>query len=49
MAKRTKVQKRRLIAAVELKSRELYMEGLFSVKDVEAIDRIVTRAYNRLK
>lgn len=49
MPKRTKAQKRRLIAAVLLKSRELYMEGLLSVKDVEAIERITNRAFDKLK
>ena len=49
MAKRTKTQRRRLIAQVSLKSRELYMEGLFSTKDVEAIERITQRAFNKLK
>ena len=49
MAKRTKAQKKRLISAVALKSRELYMEGLFSVKDVEAIERITNPAFNKMK
>tara|TARA_R100001463_G_scaffold106967_2_gene161563 strand:- start:841 stop:990 length:150 start_codon:yes stop_codon:yes gene_type:complete len=49
MAKRTKAQKKRLIAAVSLKSAELYLEGLLSVKDVEAIERITNRAFNKIK
>jgi hypothetical protein len=49
MAKRTKAQKKRLIASVELKSRELFMEGLLSSKDVDAIARICGRAYSKMK
>jgi hypothetical protein len=50
MAKKlTKTQKRRLVHAVFSKSRELYMQRIFSTKDVEAIEKISMRAFNKLK
>ncbi len=49
MAKRTKTQKKRLVSSIVLKGKELYMEGILSTKDIEAIDRIAQKAFNKLK
>jgi len=45
----TKAEKRRLLSAIEMKSAKLYLEGILSVKDCEAIARIVTRGLSKLK
>jgi len=49
MAKRTKTQKRRLVTAVELKSKQLWLEGLISTKALETIERALLSARNKLK
>lgn len=45
--KRTKAQKNRLVYAISLKIRECFMEGLVTAKDVEAVERICTRAFKK--
>jgi len=45
----TKTEKRRLLTAMQSKSAKLYLEGVLSVKDCEAVDRIVKRGLSKLK
>ena len=49
MAKPTKSQKKRLLAAVEMKAKKLYMCGILNSNDISAIERIITKGYKRLK
>lgn len=49
MGKRTKAQKKRLVAAVEMKTKELWLEGLVSTKALESVERMCKSAYSRLK
>jgi hypothetical protein len=49
MAKRTKVQMRRMAVSIRSKTFELYKDQILSLKDVDAIDKMVARAMNRLK
>ena len=45
----TKTEKRRLLTAMQSKCAKLYLEGVLSVKDCEAVDRIVKRGLSKLK
>jgi len=49
LAKPTKSQKKRLLAAIEMKSKKLYMCGVLNSNDINAIERIITKGFNRLK
>lgn len=49
MAKMTKAQLKRMAIAVRSKTFKLYEAQVFSIKDMDAIDKIVARAMNRLK
>ena len=49
MAKMTKAQLKRMAIAVRSKTFKLYEAQVFSIKDMDAIDKIVAKAMNRLK
>ena len=49
MAKMTKAQMKRMAIAVRSKTFKLYEAQIFSIKDMDAIDKIVARAMNKLK
>ena len=49
MAKMTKAQLKRMAIAVRSKTFKLYEAQVFSIKDMDAIDKIVARGMNRLK
>lgn len=49
MAKMTKAQLKRMVMAVRSKSFKLYSVYAFTLKDMEAIEKIVDRAMKRLK
>ena len=45
----TKAEKRRLLESIRAKSVKLYIADILSVKDCEAVDRIVKRGLSKLK
>jgi hypothetical protein len=45
----TKAEKRRLLSAMQSKCAKLYLDQVLSVKDCEAVDRIVKRGLSKLK
>tara|TARA_R100001463_G_scaffold56168_2_gene108180 strand:- start:1129 stop:1302 length:174 start_codon:yes stop_codon:yes gene_type:complete len=49
MAKLTKAAGRRRLAEIEGKMKNLFMAGYVSIKDVEAVSRIVKTRTNQLK
>jgi len=46
---RTKAEKRRLLSAIQTKCAKLYLDQVLSVKDCEAVVRIVKRGLSKLK
>lgn len=48
MASRTKTQKKRAALFLQQKARILFMEGLISANDVDAVSRIANKAMKKL-
>lgn len=48
MAKRTKTQKKNVAHSMATKARILFMEGLLSAGDVDAVQRLVNKAMKKL-
>jgi len=48
MAKRTKTQKKRAAHDLATKARVLFLEGLLSAGDVDAVQRIANKAMKKL-
>ncbi len=49
MSKMTKSQMKRMAVSVRSKTFKLYENAIFTIKDMDAVDKIVARAMNRLK